>query len=159
MKAHIFIALGAAALISTGLHAQSAYDAYSLSPYQRGTARFIGMGGAFTSLGSDLSAMTQNPGGLGLYRSSDIGLTFDISPRSYKATTNTGVSKDSQTKAYFDNIGYVGVMKFNGFFSSLQWGVSYNIRPHNIGLRKPRQRLAHKLHSSVYRRRGLCRPS
>lgn len=127
MKAHIFIALGAAALISTGLHAQSAYDAYSLSPYQlRGTARFIGMGGAFTSLGSDLSAMTQNPGGLGLYRSSDIGLTFDISPRSYKATTNTGVSKDSQTKAYFDNIGYVGVMKFNGFFSSLQWGVSYN---------------------------------
>ena len=114
MKAHIFIALGAAALISTGLHAQSAYDAYSLSPYQlRGTARFIGMGGAFTSLGSDLSAMTQNPGGLGLYRSSDIGLTFDISPRSYKATTNTGVSKDSQTKAYFDNIGYVGVMKFN----------------------------------------------
>ena len=84
------------------------------------------MGGAFTSLGSDLSSMTQNPGGLGLYRSSDLGLTFDISPRSYKTTTNTGVSKDNQTKVYFDNVGYVGVMKFNGFFSSLQWGVSYN---------------------------------
>lgn len=127
MKSRTLIATAAAALLSTGAAAQSAYDAYSLSPTQlRGTARFIGMGGAFTSLGGDLSSMTQNPGGLGLYRSSDLGLTFDISPRSYKASTNTGVSKNSQTKAYFDNVGYVGVMKFNGFFSSLQWGVSYN---------------------------------
>ena len=33
-----------------------------------GTARVMGMGGAFTSLGADLSSMSLNPAGLGMYR-------------------------------------------------------------------------------------------
>jgi len=32
-----------------------------------GTARVMGMGGAFTSLGADLSSMSINPAGLGMY--------------------------------------------------------------------------------------------
>ena len=34
-----------------------------------GTARVMGMGGAFTSLGADLSSMSINPAGLGMYLS------------------------------------------------------------------------------------------
>ena len=75
----------------------------------RGTARFVGMGGAFTSLGSDISCMTQNPAGLGLYRHSDIGLTFDISMRNYKTATSDRTNSNSETKLRFDNFGYVGV--------------------------------------------------
>jgi hypothetical protein len=33
-----------------------------------GTARFQAMGGAFTALGGDLSVLSQNPAGLGIYR-------------------------------------------------------------------------------------------
>ena len=33
-----------------------------------GTARVMGMGGAFTSLGADLSSMSINPAGLGMFR-------------------------------------------------------------------------------------------
>ena len=32
----------------------------------RGTARFMGMGGAFTALGGDLSTLGQNPAGIGV---------------------------------------------------------------------------------------------
>ena len=41
-----------------------------------GTARTLGMGGAFSAAGADLSAASINPAGLGVYRSS----TFVISP-------------------------------------------------------------------------------
>ena len=64
--------------------------AYSLSPIansqdvQRfserqiiGTARYVGMGGAMTAIGGDPSAVLDNPAGLGLYRRSEISLTFD----------------------------------------------------------------------------------
>lgn len=51
----------------------------SLSANQlRGTARFMSMGGAFTALGGDLSVLGQNPGGIGIYRSSEVGLSLDL---------------------------------------------------------------------------------
>ena len=40
---------------------QTAIDAYNLSQSDfKGTARFMSMGGAFTSLGGDLSTLNQN---------------------------------------------------------------------------------------------------
>ena len=53
-----------------------ATDMASLSqPHVFGTARVMGMGGAFTSLGADLSSMSINPAGLGMYRRNEISLT------------------------------------------------------------------------------------
>lgn len=127
MKKNALIVIGLAALLPAGAAAQSAVDAYNITPTQlRGTARFIAMGGAFTSLGGDLSSMTQNPAGLGLYRKSDIGLTFDLSFRKYNTTTDQGKYSESKTVAKFDNIGYVGVANLSGAMKSFSWGVSYN---------------------------------
>lgn len=127
MKKTLIATVALAAALPAAVSAQSAIDAYTLSPTQlRGTARFVAMGGAFTSLGGDLSSMTQNPAGLGLYRKSDVGLTFDISMRATTATTSAEAIKQNFTKAVFDNIGYVGVVPLSGAMSSLQWGVSYN---------------------------------
>lgn len=119
---------GAFALaIALGANAQSAMDAYSLMPVQlRGTARFVAMGGAFTSLGGDLSCMNQNPAGLGIYRRSEIGLTFDVSIRSNTATTSAEKTSTDFTKAIFDNFGYVGTSRLNGALRTFTWGVSYN---------------------------------
>lgn len=126
MRTRSILSVGLLCLAGAAM-AQSAIDAYNITPTQlRGTARFIGMGGAFTSLGSDLSCMTQNPAGLGLYRSSDIGLTFDISIRNYNTATNYQKGSDNETKAYFDNFGYVGVANLDGTMRNFQWGVSYN---------------------------------
>ena len=122
------IILSITALLTAGAaFGQSAVDAYTITPTQlRGTARFVGMGGAFTSLGGDLSSMNQNPAGLGMYRSSDIGLTFDISARNVQATTQSNVQKENQTKVIFDNIGYVGTFNLKGALKSLSVGVSYS---------------------------------
>ena len=49
------------------LMAQAAPDALTISePDMRGTARFLGMGGAFGALGGDISVLNQNPGGIGI---------------------------------------------------------------------------------------------
>ena len=42
------------------------------------TARSLGMGGAFASLGGDLSAAFLNPAGLGVYRKSELTLYSGI---------------------------------------------------------------------------------
>ena len=126
MRTRTILALGLLTA-ATSASAQSAIDAYNITPTQlRGSARFVGMGGAFTSLGSDLSCMTQNPAGLGLYRHSDIGLTFDISIRNYAAQTETQKNSENETRVKFDNFGYVGVVNLSGAMNTFQWGVSYN---------------------------------
>lgn len=127
MTTRKILALALAFGCTAAVSAQSAIDAYNITPTQlRGTARFVGMGGAFTSLGSDLSCMNQNPAGLGLYRHSDIGFTFDISMRNHKSATPNQTSSNSETKVIFDNFGYVGVINLEGVMRSIQWGVSYN---------------------------------
>lgn len=114
-------------LLTAGAAAQSAVDALNVTPTQlRGTARFVSMGGAFTSLGGDISCMTQNPAGLAMYRYSDLGLTFDISFRNYKNVTNQGSFSQNETRATFDNFGYVGVTNLTGAMRTFQWGISYN---------------------------------
>lgn len=127
MNKRIFTALGAVALLSGSMFAQTAIDAYTITPTQlRGSARFVSMGGAFTSLGGDLSALTQNPAGLALYRTSDMGLTFDISIRNYATKTDQGNNSQSNTKVYFDNFGYAGLANLNSTMRSFHWGIGYN---------------------------------
>lgn len=108
--------------------AQSPIDAYQLSqPDLKGTARFMSMGGAFGALGGDLSTLSQNPGGIGVYRSNDIGLTIDIdaqrSTSDYMGLKNT----ETNTKCYLNNIGVVGTLRLgNSIVPNLNLGFTYN---------------------------------
>jgi len=70
------------AVITTPLFAQFTdlryTDQYALAfslPQLQGNARFVGMGGAFGALGANLSALTTNPAGIGLYRRGDFAFT------------------------------------------------------------------------------------
>lgn len=109
------------------LSAQSAPDAYMLSQNDiRGTARFMSMGGAFTALGGDLSTLSQNPAGIGVYRRSEIGATLDISPRSITARTSTNSLKTSSTPVSCNNFGYIGTVGLNGAMRTFSWGATYN---------------------------------
>ena len=58
-------------------YAQDAYDAQNFANSDlNGTARFVGMGGAIGALGGDISVMSTNPAGTGMYRSSDAAVSF-----------------------------------------------------------------------------------
>ena len=106
-----FISAALLATLSLSATAQSALDAHSLSQSGlRGTARFMSMGGAFTALGGDLSTLNQNPGGIGVYRSSEIGATLDINAQSVKSQDMNQSITRNQTKVNCNNFGYIGAV-------------------------------------------------
>ena len=71
------ILLLAAGLTVQGLHAQETYtDATIASQDLNGTARYVGMGGAMDALGADISTISSNPAGIGLFRSNTASLSL-----------------------------------------------------------------------------------
>ncbi len=97
--------------------------------FYNGTARFNSMGGAFTALGGDVSSLSQNPAGIGLFRSSEI--TF--SPQLYHIKNSAGFNGISEDYLYNFNLGQAGII--NSVISnksattgliSLNVGYSYN---------------------------------
>ena len=106
------------------INAQDAFDVLQMSQTElRGTSRFQSMAGAFGALGGDLSTLTQNPAGIGVYRSSDLGITFSLDFNSTKA----GVDKLNETKFNVNNVGYVGSIRLNSeSVPNLNFGFTYN---------------------------------
>lgn len=89
MKLSKSVMFGAAAcLLSTSASAQAAGDLLALSQYNYSfsTARSAALGGAFTSLGADLSSMSINPAGLGMYMSSDFGISPSLTWNNMQST-------------------------------------------------------------------------
>ena len=89
------------------------------------SARVAAMGGAYTSLGADLSSMTINPAGLGMYRSSVLGLSgaYDNS-RSTNGNVNYGATKGNFA---FNQIGSaLNLYQSSGTLVSFTLGFAYN---------------------------------
>lgn len=106
------------------INAQDAFDVLQMSQTElRGTSRFQSMAGAFGALGGDLSTLTQNPAGIGVYRSSDLGITMSVDFNSVKA----GVDKMNETRFNINNVGYVGSIRLNSeAVPNLNFGFTYN---------------------------------
>ncbi len=123
----LYIALSLSCLSATAF-AQSAIDAYRFSqPDMRGTARFMSMGGAFGALGGDLSTLSQNPAGIGVYRSNELGLTLDLDMQSSTSQSNSFKTSDNQTKFFLDNIGGVATLRLgSSVMPNINFGFTYN---------------------------------
>ena len=106
------------------LNAQDAFDVLQLSQSElRGTSRFQSMAGAFGALGGDLSVLAQNPGGIGVYRNSDLGITLGLDFNS----TKSGVDRMNETKFNVNNVGYIGAIRLNSeTVPNLNFGFTYN---------------------------------
>lgn len=124
------IYVGALALLCVGaLFAQNEMDAFRFSHLDlNGSARSMSMGGAFGALGGDMSAMSHNPAGLGVYRSSEVQATVDLNMANMDAKW-TGMSTDkNRTKFGFANFSYVGYFPTGRDQGLKSWniGISYN---------------------------------
>ena len=74
-----------------------------------GTARYVGMGGAMEALGADISTISSNPAGIGLFRRSTANLSMSV-------VSQDGVSNavgGSKTNASFDQLGFVFSRQMN----------------------------------------------
>ncbi|MCM1108177.1 MAG: hypothetical protein NC388_03850 [Clostridium sp.] len=86
-----------------------------------GTARYVGMGGAMGALGADLSLMSSNPAGIGLYRRADLAGTVSVMTQK-----DHSASGEDYTHFSFDQLGFVYSAKFGGnSLNYVNFGVNY----------------------------------
>ncbi len=96
--------------------------------YPSMTARSMSMGGAFISLGGDLSSAYLNPAGLGVYRKSELtfspGFVYSASSSDYYGQT----MDDSKFRITIGNFGYVSSYnsKKETGLVGVSFGISYN---------------------------------
>ena len=128
MKTIKYALAGVALCSSSMLFGQGVVDALKYSQQDiRGTARYMGMAGAFGALGGDITTLSQNPAGIGVYRNSDIAATIDFSNQ--VSTVNTAGNSLSDNKFNFscNNFGFVWTVRFNQeALKNLNFGFAYN---------------------------------
>jgi len=123
------LAITVAAIAATlGGSAQSSEDALKYSYLEfGGTARYNAMAGAFGALGGDLSSVHVNPAGLGLYRSSEMTLSPNLTINGADASFLGTTSDDSRVGFNIDNIGLVMAYPIEkGKWKFGQFGISYS---------------------------------
>lgn len=119
-KKYYFFA--AALLIAMSVNAQETYQNAKLTTQDlNGTARYIGMGGALEALGADVSTISSNPAGIGLFRHNNISVSGGLVVQG----NGTAFSNGKKTNASFDQIGGVYSMR-TGRTSYLNFGFNYH---------------------------------
>ena len=98
------LALSALMVTALSLSAQETYENAKIAAEDlNGTARYVGMGGAMEALGADISTISTNPAGIGLFRHSNVSVSFGLVSQA-DAKSAVGGSK---TNASFDQAGFV----------------------------------------------------
>lgn len=129
----IFI-VGISIISFQNLKAQNEVDAalkYSLL-YPNGTARYLGMGGAYGALGADFSTLSSNPAGIGLYKRSEFSFTPSFYIGSTKSDYLENTNTDNKYNFNFGNLGLIFTAKAKNSsddthgFKNFQFGFGIN---------------------------------
>lgn len=120
MKNNIFIAAFLAMIAMTATAQETYENAFLARPELNGTARYVGMGGAMEALGADLSVISSNPAGIGLFRHSHANVSFGFVSQSDAESFYDA----KKTNASFDQGGFVISTKM-GKKSYINFAFSY----------------------------------
>jgi len=128
------IVLSAIALFTiTTAFSQNAVDALRYSQLDvTGTARYASMGGAFGALGGDMTTLSVNPAGIGVFTKTEAAITIGILSSATEATYLGTTANNSRMNFNIGNAGFVA--RFNrkkGEEKQWAWkafhiGVAYN---------------------------------
>ncbi|MCD7972052.1 MAG: outer membrane protein transport protein [Candidatus Azobacteroides sp.] len=127
-----YLTFSAIALLSASLSGQiiEEMDALKYSRSQiMGSARYMSMAGAFTSLGGEVSSINQNPAGIAVFPKSEISGTLNLRFLNTKVNQNGSTNSEDLTKFSLDNIGYVGAVNLKNSGSGIMnwnFGFVYN---------------------------------
>ena len=131
----IGIIMSVLALCGGTAFSQSQLDAFKYSQTElNGTARYLGMGGAFGALGGDISTIGTNPAGIGIYRSNDIVASFgysitDVESKYGGQTFNMGKNRwnfDNAGVVFSTKVGNVTSLRYVNFAFNYQRVKSFN---------------------------------
>lgn len=115
-------------LSSINLVSQNHVDAlrYSYLDYL-GTARYSSLSGSFGSLGGDLSSIHQNPAGLSIYRTDEVGFTINSQITTIESEYFNNSFQSEKSSLYIQNMGYVKTIRNNqNKWNRFSFGLSYN---------------------------------
>lgn len=97
--------IAALALATMPLAAQETYENAKIAAEDlNGTARYVGMGGAMEALGADISTISSNPAGIGLFRKSNVSASMGLVIQGGSVGNTLG---GSTTNVSFDQAGFV----------------------------------------------------
>jgi hypothetical protein len=115
------------AIIAHQSTAQNEFDAlrYSVLDFY-GDARFNAMGGSFGALGANMSAISINPGGIGVYKSSDFSFTPGFHYNYANSKTDLKTTSEDRFSFHFANAGFVGYVEGDYKWKSYTFGMGYN---------------------------------
>ncbi len=132
MKIHVFIT-GIGLICAISATAQNDIDALRYSQITfGGTARFSSMAGSMGALGGDISTLTFNPAGIGIFRKSELSITPSIFSQTTSSTYNNTNSTDRKINLNLGNIGLVTTFDLTNNknnttgWQSLNFGFGYN---------------------------------
>lgn len=120
MKTFKHILFASVLMASMSATAQETYqDTKLAAPQLTGTARYVGMGGAMEALGADISTISSNPAGIGLFRKSQVSLSAGVIAQSgvedYTEYNGARITFDGKkSHPTFDQAGFVWSPKFKG---------------------------------------------
>ncbi|APG61249.1 OmpP1/FadL family transporter [Christiangramia salexigens] len=123
------LSLIALTFLISNINAQDLKDAYRYSSEElTGTARFVGMSGAFGALGGDISALAINPASSAVFLSSNASISLGNRKLENNILYNAGASTAENSELDLGNLG--GVFVFKGT-SDNNWrkfavGINYN---------------------------------
>ena len=130
-KIEFIIILGFSLLTLKYVQAQNEIDALRYSSLlPNGTARYLGIGGAFGAVGADFSTLSTNPAGIALYKSSE----FSFTPLIFNGNTSSNYLGSSNSDNKFNiNLGNLGLVfaskthnSDNNGFKNFQFGFGIN---------------------------------
>ncbi len=127
----ILVTVFSVIVFSSILFSQNEQDALRYSRIGfGGTARFASMGGAFGAVGADLSVLSYNPAGLGLYHKNEMAFTPSFYNNKISSSYNDSATSDSRFNLRFDNFGFVMASKTENKeetgWQAVGMGISYN---------------------------------
>ena len=113
MKSIKYIFFASLLVSALNASAQETYQDTKLTADQlTGTARYVGMGGAMEALGADISTISTNPAGVGLFSKTSVSVTAGVQAQTdahdYVSFENSKLNFDGkQSHPTFDQIGFV----------------------------------------------------
>lgn len=119
-----YLFLGLCAAMVLPMSAQETYEIANLATKElNGTARYVGMGGAMDALGGDISTISSNPAGIGVYHSNDAAVSFGFVSQQDAKNFASGKT----TNMSFDQVGFVYSMNTGGrSMTRMNFGFSYH---------------------------------
>ena len=119
------LSFGGAVLNRDGVMAGEFAQLSQTQPF--GTARSMALGGAFASLGADLSSMSVNPAGLGMYQRNEIVLTPMMTFQSSDTAGTNPFGKNGKNRFAMANFGAaLNTYQSSGTLTSLTIGIGLN---------------------------------